>query len=209
MLILIVSLQDAESDAHLSKGSESMLQYLLSLRDTIAHLRKDITRIYIVKSSKNDSVEMAWTSKSQVDRERIVLEALVRYATSGSAISEDFWQYCPDITKESMCVGAGEGFLNLLKHFLVNDPHGQVSVDFPVLKDPRVWRLWDIRDAVPDIKRPRGIQAYHNMVMVLRHYFLVGFTCEVLSILVCYSYSPLDLISLKLIRCLSVRYQDH
>jgi hypothetical protein len=49
------------------------------------------------------------------------------------------------VTKEHLCRDSGEGFVQLLKHFLVDNEHGRIPLDFPVLSEPRVWRLWGIQ----------------------------------------------------------------
>ena len=71
--------------------SEQYLSLIHSLRLEIAKQRQDITSVWLERHSLNDPVETIWTSKTQKEREKIMIKALVAYATSGreGSIGED------------------------------------------------------------------------------------------------------------------------
>jgi hypothetical protein len=168
--------------------SEQHLSYLYQIRLDIATNRRDISNLWLTSySSSGIPIEQIWASKTQKEREKVVVQALVAYATCGrpAAMSEDMWSYCPDITKQNMCSGKGEGFIRLLNFLKAPDAVAKPSLDFPVLKEPRVWRLFDISmDDAANARRPEGVRGYHNSVIVERHWFLAQFTIQVLLILV-------------------------
>ena len=178
--------QDKDAKAYMVMVSEQYLTMFHGMRLQIAKQRQDMTSIWLSKYSQNDPVEAMWTSRTHKEREKIMIEALVAYATCGreSAICEDQWQWCPEVTRKDMCGEDGQGFIRLLNHFKVIDPLVTPSLDFPVLKEGRVWRLFDISmDDAANAHRPEGVRGYHNLVIVSRHAFLANFVLRVLLIL--------------------------
>ena len=167
--------------------SEQYLALFHGLRLEIAKQRQHMTSIWLEKHSQKDPVEKIWTSKTQKEREKIIIEALVEYATSGreGSLGEDQWQWCPEVTRKDMCGEDGQGFIRLLNHFKLSDPLSTPSLDFPVLPERRVWRLFDISmDDAANARRPEGVRGYHNLVIVSRHVFLTNFVLRVLLLLV-------------------------
>ena len=94
------------------------------------------------------------------------------------------FRYCPDVNKKALCSGEGEGLFVLVKHFLTKDTFGKPSQNYPILKEPRVWRLFDLGDDATNASRPVAVQAQHQSVLVCRHYFLVSVILRVLINLV-------------------------
>ena len=70
---------------------EQYLSLFHGLRLEIAKQRQDITSVWLERHSLNNPVETIWTSKTQKEREKIMIKALVAYATSRreSSIGED------------------------------------------------------------------------------------------------------------------------
>jgi hypothetical protein len=68
-----------------------------------------------------------------------------------------------------LCSGKGEGLLVLVKHFLTKETVGMPSQSCPILKEQRVWRLFDIADDATNDPRPIA-----QCVLVGRHYLLTS-----------------------------------
>jgi len=144
--------------------------------------------IWITAYSKGEPVDETWAALGQKRREEMLVKSLARWSSEAErhgSTSEDFWQYCPEVTKQEMCSGRGEGFIDLLKHFILDSPYTMPSLDFPVLEESRVWTLFDIADGAAEARRPEGVRGSHNSLLVCRHYFLVSFVLHVLASLVC------------------------
>jgi hypothetical protein len=167
--------------------SEQYLLYFRQMRLEIASHRQNMAKIWLDCYSKGHPVEERWESRTRKEREKVMVDALVQYATSGrpATSSEDMWQWCPEVIKEDMCSGKGEGFIRLFNHFKIADPLSKPSLDFPVLKEWRVWRLFDISmDDAANARRPEGVRGFHNFVIVNRHVLLANVVLNVLMILV-------------------------
>lgn len=90
------------------------------------------------------------------------------------ALSLSNCRYCPDINKEALCGGTGEGLGQMIRHFLVSDLAGKPSPDFPVLPHQDVWRLFDFSaDEEIEAARPTHVLMAHESVVVSRHCFIV------------------------------------
>jgi hypothetical protein len=94
------------------------------------------------------------------------------------------FRYCPEITKKELCSGKGEGFIPLLKHFITKDITGRPPQGYPILKEPRVWRLWGITEDSSDTPRSAAVQDLHQTVLMGRHYFLIGVVYRIVDNLV-------------------------
>jgi hypothetical protein len=94
------------------------------------------------------------------------------------------FRFCPEINKKTLCSGNGEGLFTLVKHFLTKDPVGTPSQSYPILKEERVWRLFDIKDDATNASRPAAVQIWHQSVLVSRHYFLVTVVLHIIANLV-------------------------
>ncbi|KII91118.1 hypothetical protein PLICRDRAFT_37813 [Plicaturopsis crispa FD-325 SS-3] len=174
----------------LVKDSEPRVQFS---QTDIAQLRlqrihnggicQHITNIYVCKYTEGQPIEKLWAGKSVREREDILVRALRTEAAPQGL--EDYWQYCPDINKEELCSGAGEGFCKMVKHFMVSDLNGKPSPNFPVLPHPEVWRLFGFSATdEAEAARPAHVRLYHEQVLVKRHCFLLQILVSMLCILV-------------------------
>jgi hypothetical protein len=66
----------------------------------------------------------------------------------------------------------------------MKDMVGKPSLDFPILKEPRVWRLYAIKDQETNIFMSDGFKTTCCVVLVFRHYFLVQVMIRIFSNLV-------------------------
>ncbi|KII95415.1 hypothetical protein PLICRDRAFT_213990 [Plicaturopsis crispa FD-325 SS-3] len=163
--------------------SQAMVSHMRLLRTQIGSLSQQLSKLYVTMHSRDTPIENLWKDKGVKGREDLLVESLVSQTSLPG--HEDYWQFCPEVTKKSMCSGDGEGLINVLKHFIVTDIQGKPPTNFPILKHPDVWRLFDFSpDDAAEAKRPKHVQAYHDVVLVVRHYFLVHVVLSVLSRLV-------------------------
>ncbi|KAL8287652.1 hypothetical protein RQP46_003510 [Phenoliferia psychrophenolica] len=156
--------------------SESYLRKVLMLRKNIAFMQRMLSENHAEATKGGGSTfEARWLALGRAGREQALEDALAKTAPNNKCI-EDWWMWAPELVKGVMCVGTGEKFTNLVRHFLVEDLVNLPSPDFPVLVNDRVWALLGI--ALPgseavDFPRPAAIRAWQDSNLVERHYFLV------------------------------------
>ncbi|KAL8278017.1 hypothetical protein RQP46_009649 [Phenoliferia psychrophenolica] len=115
--------------------SDEHLHDKLQKQQRIAVSRQNLSGVFHTSFSKPVSFETRWTALGVAGRERAMVEALV-YITLNFGV-EDSWCYCPDITKPQLCAGKGEGFLKMVRHFVVSDLRTPPPIDFPILHETR------------------------------------------------------------------------
>lgn len=162
--------------------TENALSLLLQLRKGIAESRKLLTLVLLKAELKGEPFETQFRELTNKQREQVLIKTLVFICSQLNV--EDLWEYAPEVTLSEMCTEKGEGFLNLIEHFKLNqvDLNSEsMPLDFPVLRHPDVWRAHDINTDEEVIPTSQGIRAIQNLVLIKRHRFLSLFVCHALG----------------------------
>ncbi|KAL8287649.1 hypothetical protein RQP46_003507 [Phenoliferia psychrophenolica] len=174
---------DADAPDYVGVLNDARLHRMLLERKDVAFLQGELSRNHAKAIATGSSFEARWNALGLDGRKDELENALAKTAT-GFRNVESWWFFAPEMEKSHMCSGVGEQFANVVRHFLVADLVNLPSPDFPVLVNERVWAKWGI--AIPgseaaDLPRPAAIRAFHDTIIIWRHYFLVVVCYYVLS----------------------------
>ncbi|KAK4703430.1 hypothetical protein P7C70_g2789, partial [Phenoliferia sp. Uapishka_3] len=167
------SIKDSDAPKFMNLLNDSNLRKTLLLRKNIAWLRRQLAIANEECLAAGTDFATVWKNLGKDGREAALEEGLVKVTPSTRCI-EDWWLYCPDMLKVPMCRGDGEGFVDMVQRLKAPDANKLPSNDFPVLVHERVWAVHGIPlpGEEPEFPKPASIRAYHDLVVVQRHYFL-------------------------------------
>ncbi|KII94159.1 hypothetical protein PLICRDRAFT_36396 [Plicaturopsis crispa FD-325 SS-3] len=157
---IVCIVKDSEPKQH----SQGVFQRLRTFRTGVYRDAQTIAKLY---AQFKPIIEGSWAHKSPRERADILMQALIELAAPLGP--EELWKYCPDITRSLLCGGTGEGFLRMMKHFVMSSISHTPS-NFSVLSHPDVWSRFDFSS--DDAERPKHVRTIHETVLVLRHAFI-------------------------------------